>query len=230
MKAKISVTVILASLALSLAPKVIAAQAVAAELPRPDRIPQACQDELFGLEPAEPEIDHETEQALWNRLYLQGVIALTADDLPLARQSFCAALEPAASFGPRDWRFAETLDELGLTGFLDADLDFAETMQGAAVAEMLLALGPDTETSVPRPGRQAKLSSVAIYADRLAWIHDRQGDARRADEARARPHRILDRGYIPLGRQHQRLDWLASQYLLDEDFATAAWILELKPR
>ena len=56
----------------------------------------------------------------------------------------CLALVHAKNFAERDWRFAETLDELGLIYFMRGQFGESEKAQGAAVAELLLAAGPTT--------------------------------------------------------------------------------------
>ena len=148
-------------------------------------------------------------------------------DLEAAERHFCTALELAASFGPRDIRFAETLDELGLVSFLRGDYESAEAMQGAAVAEMLLAMGPPTEDLACTAERSCR-SSVATYMVRLGWIFDRQGRGGEIDLLMREPHRILERGYVPYDSLLDRLDGLIAQYLLIEDFAAADRLSSLR--
>ena len=162
----------------------------------------------------------ESDEARWNHFYRLGIEAIGSEDLEAAEISFCRALEAAGSFGPRDIRFAETLDELGLVGYLSADYARAEVMQGAAVAEMLLASGPPTGDLVETAEKSCR-SSVATYMVRLGWIFDRQGRGGEIDPLLRQPYRILERGYAPNHSLPGRLDWLIAQYLLLEDFDAA---------
>lgn len=159
----------------------------------------------------------------WNDFYLQGIEAIGREDLEAAENSFCGALEAARSFGPRDIRYAETLDELGLVSYMDSDEDLAEAMQGAAVAEILLALGPSGEPLTETIGKSCR-SSVASYMERLGWIFERQRRAGDIDPLMQQPYRILAEGYVPDDSVLPRLDWLISQYLLIEDFRAAKWL------
>ena len=66
------------------------------------------------LEVARAQGKHEPEgsaEARWNEHYRQGFEASRQRELETAETSFCLALEAAQEFGPRDLRFAETLDE-----------------------------------------------------------------------------------------------------------------------
>ncbi len=162
----------------------------------------------------------ESDDARWNRFYRRGMADFGRDDFAAARVSFCLALESAASFGPRDYRFAETLDELGLVGYLAEDYAFSEAMQGAATAEMLLALGPPAADLTEEAGNSCK-SSVATYMTRLGWIFDRLGRGEDIEPLMREPYRILERGYVPFDSLQGRLDWLIGRYLLAEDFAAA---------
>ena len=130
-------------------------------------------------------------EARWNAAYLEGIRALDLEDLDGAHDAFCRAAQAGLGFEPRDWRYAETLDELGLIAFLSGDLERAEAMQGAAVAEMLLALGPGDAVASEAPGRDGRLSSVAIYAARLNWIFQAQERAERVEDPVAHPDRFL---------------------------------------
>lgn len=168
-----------------------------------------------------------TDEARWNRLYRLGIDAISSRDLEQARALFCQALEVAGSFGPRDVRFAETLDELGLVAFMDEDYTTSEAMQGAAVAEMLLALGPPRKDLAAAAEESCK-SSVATYMVRLGWIFERQQRAHEIDPLMREPYRILERGYVPFDSMSDRLDWLIAQYLLAEDYAAADWLSGLK--
>lgn len=169
----------------------------------------------------------ESDEARWNHFYRRGIEAIGTRDLEAAEISFCRALEFAGSFGPRDIRFAETLDELGLVSYLSGDDEAAEAMQGAAVAEMLLAVGPPTEDLAATAEKSCR-SSVATYMVRLGWVFDRQGRGREIDSLLRAPHLILERGYVPHASLRERLDWLIAQYLLIEDFETADWLASLR--
>ncbi len=169
----------------------------------------------------------ESDEARWNTLYRRGMTAFGSEDLEAARISFCSALEAAASFGPRDVRFAETLDELGLAAYLGEDYGLSEAMQGAAVAEMLLALGPPAADLAETAAESCK-SSVATYMTRLGWIFERQGRGGEIEILMREPYRILGRGYVPFDSVLGRLDWLIAQYMLAEDFAAADWLSALR--
>ncbi len=190
-------------------------------------LPNACvltldvESALAAEEPAQ------SDEARWNDFYRRGMAAFRSEDLEAAGTSFCLALEAAVSFGPRDVRFAETLDELGLVGYLREDYASSEAMQGAAVAEMLLALGPPAEDLAGAAQKSCK-SSVATYMPRLGWIFERQGRAGEIEPLIAKPYRILGRGYVPYDSLGGRLDWLIAQYLLAEDYAAADWLSSLR--
>jgi len=191
-------------------------------------VPRGCRHPgALSLEAEDPE---RSAEARWNEHYLAAIEALETEDLDFAHLHFCAALSAARAFGPRDWRFAETLDELGLVAYLSSDFELAETMQGAAVAEMLFALGPDAvEVGSAYPGRRGRLSSVTIYAARLNMLYGLLGRDDLAAETERTPYRVLERGYIPLDAATAgRLDWLISQYLLAEHFAAAEWLSDLR--
>lgn len=192
-------------------------------------LPEACVLTLEVERASQAGVDGpvDSDEARWNRFYRAGIDAIATRDLEQARTAFCRSLETAAAFGPRDVRFAETLDELGLVHYLRGDDEGAEAMQGAAVAEMLLAVGPPTEDLAATAERSCR-SSVAIYMVRLGWIFDRQGRGGEIDTLLRQPHRIFGRGYVPRESLLPRLDWLISQYLLIEDFATADWLSSLR--
>ena len=188
-------------------------------------LPESCSLvlELENDAQAEREQPEESDDARWNRFYRLGIDAISRQDLEQAQAAYCLALDAAGSFGPRDVRFAETLDELGLVAFMREDYVASEAMQGAAVAEMLLALGP------PAPDLEAEAaescaSSVATYMSRLGWIFERQERAGEIDALMREPYRILERGYVPFESVATRLDWLIARYLLAEDFIAADWL------
>ena len=192
-------------------------------------LPDAC---LLTLEVERALLDGgedpgESDEARWNRFYRLGIDAVGGRDLERAGTLFCRALEVAGSFGPRDIRFAETLDELGLVAFLREDYAESEAMQGAAVAEMLLALGPPSE-DLCEAAKKSCASSVATYMTRLGWIFERQGRPREIDPLMREPYRILGRGYVPFDAADHRLEWLIARYLLAEDFAAADWLSSLR--
>ena len=180
---------------------------------------------------------HEPDDAdkSWNDSYQPGFRAIERGEYDVAEQEMCRALLAAREFGPRDWRFAETLDELGLIAFELRDFELAERMQGAAIAEMLLAVGPHGEPleelgesghSLIRPDCA---SGVRVYTTRLGWIHERLPGSTTTDEIRSKPWSIFAAGYIPLDSNlANRLDWLVSQYLLEENLAAAETLAELQ--
>ncbi len=176
---------------------------------------------------ADGEDRQETDEARWNRFYRLGIDAIGARDLEQARTGFCQALEAAGSFGPRDIRFAETLDELGLVAYMHEDYAASEAMQGAATAEMLLALGPPADDLAGAAEKSCK-SSVATYMTRLGWIFERQGRAGEIDALMGQPYLILERGYVPFDQVAGRLDWLIARYLLAENFTAADRLSSLR--
>ena len=153
----------------------------------------------------------------WNTLYREGHEAIEEGDLETGRQRICAALAHAAGFGPRDWRFAETLDELGLIHFLQADDEASIAAQSLAVAEMLLAEGPRA------PGyRAGACASATSYAARLAHPLRRVDRAAEAASIEAAPYRVFTLGLVPVDRAlADRLGWLISEYLAVEDMEAA---------
>jgi len=171
----------------------------------------------------------ESPETWWNRHYRAGWVAVEAGDVETAERSFCQALDVARFFGPRDFRFAETLDELGLVNYIRGDDSRAEAMQGAATAEILLALGPPAD-DLTQEQTDLCSSSVATYLTRLGWIFDRQGRSGQIEPLRKTPYLILAGGYIPPKALATRLDWLISRYLLAEDMAAADWLTELQQR
>jgi hypothetical protein len=165
----------------------------------------------------------------WNLHYRRGYDAIETGDLEAAERSLCRALAAARGFGPRDMRFAETLDELGLLNYLRGDDARAEAMQGAAAAEILLALGPPAD-DLPAEERDLCRSSVPTYLARLGQVYERQGrGALTADLGRA-PYRILGMEYVPAPALAGRLEWLISRYLLTEDMPAADWLRNLRER
>lgn len=184
--------------------------------------PDHCLDYVAGTD-----TDAEADR-LWNRSYRQGFRAIERADYHAAEAEMCRALIVAREFGPRDWRFAETLDELGLIAFQLRDFDLAERMQGAAVAEMLLAVGPHGEpvqgldSSKEAVVRQDCNSGIRVYVERLGWIHEKMKGRTSTDELRHAPWTVFAAGYVALDSDlAQRLEWLISQYLLQENLDAA---------
>ena len=173
--------------------------------------------------------------ASWNDAYRQGFVAIERGDAYAAQRRMCSALLAARVFDARDWRYAETLDELGRIAFDLGHYDRAERLQGAAIAEMLLAVGPhgeplrDGETSAASPVREDCRSGLRVYTTRLGWIHERV-PGRLTVEALARaPWRIFAAGYLPLDAGlAARLEWLIARYLLEENLAAAEELTELQ--
>ena len=194
-------------------------------------LPEACVVLLDG-EPSEStggDLGEGSAEARWNRLYRSGIDAIQDGDLAAAEIDFCRALAAARAFAPADIRFAETLDELGLVNYLIGDDEGAEAMQGAAAAEMLLALGPPAEDLAAAAAESCR-SSVAIYMTRLGWIFERQGRREEIRPLMQQPYRVLERGYLPTDSLLGRLDGLISRYLLREDFAAADRLSALRER
>lgn len=182
-------------------------------------LPETCQTLLdVAGRPAEPGAD-----SSWNDHYREGLAAFKIEDFEQAERSFCRALDTARSFGPRDIRFAETLDELGLVRFMSGDFEAAERLQGAAATEMLLARGP-SPGDLRRQAEKSCLSSLATYLIRLGWIYDQQGRGDKINALLDNPHLIIAEAYVPAASLRPRLDWLISQYLLLEAFDTADWL------
>jgi hypothetical protein len=189
-------------------------------------VPQRCH-ELVGEPPDES----------WNEPYDRGFRAIQREDFQEAEQEMCQALLLAREFEPRDWRFAETLDELGHVAFALRDFLLAEQFQGAAIAEMLLAVGPggepfaDTKPSDRSPIRSDCRSGIHSYTTRLGWIHNETQGRIAIDKLQDEPWRIFSAGYLPLDRElAERLDWLISRYLLEEDIKAADALRELQRR
>lgn len=162
----------------------------------------------------------------WNTSYQEGFRTIAAGDYPTAEREMCRALFAARQFGPRDWRFAETLDELGLIAFQFGEFERAEQMQGAAVAEMLLAVGPSGEpphrldTSEGAVMRSDCGSGVRVYTQRLGWVFAQLPGNRSVEKLQQAPWRVFSAGYLPLDADlARRLEWLISQYLLQENLA-----------
>lgn len=192
----------------------------------PRWLPESCRPLLDLEEEAEPP---RPPEAHWNLHYRRGWDAIETRDLETAERSLCQALGAARSFGPGDLRFAETLDELGLVSFLRGDYAQAEAMQGAAAAEILLALGPPSE-DLTAEQRDLCRSSVATYLTRLGWVFERQGRAGLMEDLERAPYLVLAMGYVPAEAVVSRLDWLISRYLLAEDMAAADWLADLRRR
>ncbi len=149
----------------------------------------------------------ESSQASWNKHYRNGHTAIINGDLSLAEQEMCAALNQAKNFAERDWRFAETLDELGLIHFMLGQFNQSEKAQGAAVAELLLAAGPTTM-------RQTRTRKVSIFIERLGRVYAEQERNDLTEKLRNNPYKIYEMGYIPLDSNlARRLGWLVSEYL-----------------
>jgi len=182
--------------------------------------------------PAAPDRDPDRQ---WNDAYLHGLRAIENGEYDVAEAEMCRALIAAREFGPRDWRFAETLDELGLIAFQLRDYELAERLQGAAIAEMLLAAGPQGEPlrdldpeSHPQIRENCR-SGIRAYTTRLGWIHERVRGGTTTEELTQAPWRVFAAGYVPLdSRLARRMEWLVAQYLLQENLAAAEELTELQ--
>lgn len=175
------------------------ATAVAAAPRRP--VPAECGADAAAA-PANPE-------RAWHEHFRAGFEAIETGALDQAHAEICAALLAAAGFEPRDWRFAETLDELGLIDYLLGDDDASAAAQASAVAEMLLAKGP-------------RAAEVELYAARLAYPLARAGRDAQAKSLAAAPHGVFTQGLVPVSPETaRRLDWLVAEYLRIEEVAIA---------
>jgi len=189
-------------------------------------IPASCRERVAVTPDGSP------AEAAWNRSYANGFRATGLADWNLAEAEFCRALEAARSFGPRDWRFAETLDELGLVYYSLGEYDDAEAAQGAAVAELLLALGPQ-DARLPGAEAVCDAADLGQYVVRLGWVWARQGRDDGIESLRLRPYEIFARDYLPRDAAlAARLEWLVSQYLRREDLAAVTrlegWISAMR--
>ena len=221
--------------AIVLVPAVLGAGPCLAD-PLPRWAPERCL-EAATHDPS-PTASRETDaDSRWNAAYRRGRRAIERGAYVEAESAMCGATLAARDFGPRDWRFAETLDELGLIAFELRDFDLAERVQGAAIAEMLLAVGPhgepfrDNGSSAQSPIRPDCRSGVAVYTRRLGWIHERTSGRIATDALSLEPWRVFAAGYVPLDSAlAQRLDWLVSQYLLEENLVAADALSDLQRR
>jgi len=192
-------------------------------------LPSRCRSLLLVAEAAGEAGAADSAEERWNLHYRRGYGSIEEQDLETAEGSLCLALDAARAFEARDLRFAETLDELGLVAYLRGDDALAEAMQGAAAAEILLALGPPArDQSAEEKDRCGH--TFATYLGRLGLVFERQGRAALLDELRRAPYLVLGMGYVPAQALEGRLDWLISRYLLAEDLAAADWLKGLQQR
>lgn len=179
----------------------------------------SCQSFSYQQPILPDEVD--VSESRWNKHYSDGHTAIRKGDYSFAEQEMCLALDQAINFGERDWRYAETLDELGLIYFMLGDFELSEKAQGAAVAELLLAIGP---TKI----NETKTRKVSYFIQRLGRIYDKQERSDLTEKLAKRPHRIYDLAYIPLDQKlAQRLGWLVSEYLGFEDIHASNDLLRL---
>ena len=101
-------------------------------------------------------------------------------------------------------------------------------MQGAAVAEMLLAVGPGGEPPHGLDGSQGAVmrsecsSGVRVYTERLGWVFEKLPGNRSVEKLQQAPWGVFSAGYLPLDADlARRLEWLISRYLLQENLAAA---------
>ena len=168
-------------------------------------VPPECEAALASLDV--PEADRERA---WNDRYSETYRSAAGEgsvDDGVARA--CAALALSSGFDARDWRFAETLDELGLIQYERGSFEESARAQGMAAAEILLAKGPTA-------------SEVATYVGRLGMPMSRLGQEKEHAALQAAPHRLLLDGWIPLDSTlAPRLDWLIGEYLRIENLKAA---------
>jgi tetratricopeptide (TPR) repeat protein len=184
------------------------------------QLPTAC---VTLIEFEQPGLDDAVEQrreANWNRYYRDGQVAISQGDLRAALQSQCLALNQARGFDESDWRFAETLDELGRIHYLLEEYNAAEDAQGAAVAELLLAVGPEDKGPDTR--------NVYLFIERLGLVYAQQGRSELTETMLAEPYTVFALGYIPLDNVlARRLDWLVSEYMGLENYRAANALMQL---
>ena len=174
-------------------------------------VPPECAGALASLDV--PEADREAE---WNLRYSETYRSAAGEgpiDDGVARA--CAALALSAGFDARDWRFAETLDELGLIQYERGSYEESARAQGMAAAEILHAKGP----AAPE---------VGTYVGRLGMPMGRLGRDEEHAALQAAPHRLLLEGWVPLDSAlAPRLDWLIGDYLRLENLPAADELREL---
>jgi hypothetical protein len=226
--ARVSALVLLVAVAAPGAPSVAFGEA--REVPRGGSwLPVRCRSVLEVVAAAGEVEAPDSAEARWNLHYRHGVASIREEDLEAAERSLCLALDAARAFEPRDARFAETLDELGLAAYLRGDDASAEAMQGAATAEILLALGPPARDLAP--GEKARCGiNFPTFLGRLGLVFERQGRGAVLGDLQRSPFLVLGMGYVPAQALLGRLDWLVSRYLLAEDLAAADWLRELQER
>lgn len=202
-------------LALLLSVASAAPPAKSAPPPVPARhVPPECAQAAAALDVPPSDRDRE-----WNVRYARTWDAAEApepgDD---AVAHACEALALSAGFDARDWRFAETLDELGLLHFERGDFEASARAQGMAAAEMLLAKGP----SAPE---------VALFVQRLGMPMQRLGRGEQAEAYAAAPHRLLVDAFVPHDAGlAERLEWLIAEEMRVEDMTAARELRVLADR
>ena len=163
----------------------------------------------------------ESAEASWNKHYKDGHNATRRGDYNQAEREMCLALKQAQNFDARDWRFAETLDELGLIYFMQEQYGEAEKAQGAAVAELLLAAGPTTM-------RETRTRKVSMFIQRLGRVYSKQDRNDLTTKILDYPYKIYQQEYIPLDLNLiKRLGWLVSEYLGAENLTASNDLLNL---
>ncbi len=175
--------------------------AAATPVAQPDRsLPRACVGLVSG-------------EAIWNDAYQSGFQATRRGDHEAAKLSLCQALAAVQNSPADDWRFAETLDELGLVSYRQRDFETCVAMQGRAVAEILLAQGPDSP-------------DVQMYIQRLIAAYKADGRITGFGRLRRNPYRIFgERDLIEWTPwMRQRLQWLRAEYLKREDMRAASYL------
>ncbi len=183
-------------------------------------ITPSCQSLIAYQQPA-VSLSTELSEASWNKHYIVGHSSIINGDYSLAEQEMCLALVHAKNFAERDWRFAETLDELGLIHFMLGQFDESEKAQGAAVAELLLAAGPTTMW-------QTSTRKVSMFIERLSRVYAKQGRSDLTVKLKNNPYKIYEMGYIPLDSDlARRLGWLVSEYLGLENLTASNDLLKL---
>lgn len=169
-------------------------------------LPEACNGLISG-------------EAIWNDAYQAGFEATRRGDHEAAKLAMCQALAAVSNSPADDWRFAETLDELGLVFYRLRDYDTCVAVQGRAVAEILLAQGPDS----PDVGKYVER---LLFADE-AWSSSDPGHmVIGLRKLKRDPYRIFGEldliDWTPSARG--RLQWLRAEYLKRENLLAASFL------
>ncbi len=101
-------------------------------------------------------VDWEAKAAQWREHFQNANLAIEAKDWELAERELVVARALARTFPAGDRKLAETLDDLGLVYFSQAQPLRAAKIQGQAVSSLVLAAGPSDP-------------EVKVYIERFGW-------------------------------------------------------------